>query len=170
MARPFYVRVERLETGPIPSKNGRDTRCFGAMLERMWHEVRLAWRGLRRAPGFSVGRRGLTFALGMAGSTSMFALVEGILLRPLAVPNEDRLVVGWRQLPNSGGRRWPLANRRHRHAGGQQPPARAHGGRRLQRALADGLVEPGGDGFAQAARVTGDFFRCWAPHRPSGAP
>jgi predicted permease len=43
----------------------------------------------------------LTLALGMAGATVMFTLVRGILLRPLPVQDEDRLVVSWR-VPRSG--------------------------------------------------------------------
>jgi predicted permease len=37
----------------------------------------------------------------MAAATVMFTLVRGILLRPLPVPDEDRLVVSWR-VPRSG--------------------------------------------------------------------
>jgi predicted permease len=37
----------------------------------------------------------------MAGAIVMFALIRGILLRPLPVPDEDRLVVSWR-VPQSG--------------------------------------------------------------------
>ena len=127
------------------------------MFERLLHDARLAWRSLRRAPGFSAAVV-VTFALGMAGSTAMFALVEGILLRPLAVPNEDQLVVGWRQLPNSGGRRWPLRT--------VDIDTLADHSRRLERTAGVGYNEPSplalvdstGAGFAQAARVTGDFF------------
>ena len=43
----------------------------------------------------------MTLALGMAGAIVMFTLVRGILLRPLPVPDEDRLVVSWR-VPRSG--------------------------------------------------------------------
>jgi hypothetical protein len=38
----------------------------------------------------------LTLALGMAGVTVMLTLVRGIRLRPLPVPDEERLVVSWR--------------------------------------------------------------------------
>ncbi len=41
----------------------------------------------------------MTLAIGMAGATVMFTLVRGILLRPLPVPDEDRLVASWRVPP-----------------------------------------------------------------------
>ena len=77
------------------------------MIDQFWQDLRQAWRSLHRARAFSAAVAA-TFALGMAGAISMFALIEGILLRPLAVPNEDQLVVGWRQLSDSASARWPF--------------------------------------------------------------
>jgi hypothetical protein len=59
--------------------------------DNLSQDLRHGWRGLCQAPAFSLVV--LTFALGMAGTTAMFAL--GILLRPLAIPDEA-------QLPGSG--------------------------------------------------------------------
>jgi predicted permease len=64
------------------------------------YDLRLTLQHLDRAKAFYASAV-LTLALGIAGATVMFALVRGILLRPLPVPDEDRLVVSWR-LPNSG--------------------------------------------------------------------
>ncbi len=64
------------------------------------HELRLTLRHVGRAKAFYASAV-LTLALGIAGATVMFTLVRGILLRPLPVPNEDRLVVSWR-VPRSG--------------------------------------------------------------------
>ena len=66
----------------------------------LWQDVRYGVRGLRKSPGFT-SVAVLTLAIGMAGATAMFTLVRGILLRPLPVPDEDRLVVSWR-VPLSG--------------------------------------------------------------------
>ena len=63
------------------------------------HDLRLALRGVRRAKAFYVTAV-LTLAIGMAGATVMFTLIRGILLRPLPVPDEDRLVVSWRVPPD----------------------------------------------------------------------
>ena len=66
---------------------------------RHWlHDLRLALRGVRRAKAF-YATAVLTLAIGMAGATVMFTLIRGILLRPLPVPDEDRLVVSWRVPP-----------------------------------------------------------------------
>jgi predicted permease len=56
------------------------------------HDLRFAFRQLRKAPGFSVTVV-LTLALGIGATTAIFSLVEGILLRPLSFSNPDRLVL-----------------------------------------------------------------------------
>jgi putative ABC transport system permease protein len=64
------------------------------------YDLRLALRHAGRAKAFYASAV-MTLALGMAGAIVMFTLVHGILLRPLPVPDEDRLVVSWR-VPRSG--------------------------------------------------------------------
>ena len=64
-------------------------------------DVRIAWRSLRRARGFA-GLAAVTLAIGIAGSTVMFALIQGVLLRPLPIPEQDRVFVAWTQ-PRGGG-------------------------------------------------------------------
>lgn len=64
------------------------------------YDLRLTLRHAGRARAFYASAI-LTLAVGMAGATVMFTLVRGILLRPLPVPDEDRLVVSWR-VPRSG--------------------------------------------------------------------
>src|SRR5262245_9172863 len=63
-------------------------------------DLRLTLRHASRAKAFYASAI-LTLALGIAGATVMFTLIRGILLRPLPVPDEDRLVVSWR-VPHSG--------------------------------------------------------------------
>ena len=77
------------------------------MLESWWHDLRLAWRGLRRARGFTAAAV-LTLAVGMAGVTAMFALIQGVLLRPLPMPEPDRLVTSWKEHRSSGSTHWPF--------------------------------------------------------------
>src|SRR5579871_6705220 len=55
-------------------------------------DVRLATRQLRKSPGFTTTII-LTLALGIVGTTAIFSLIEGILLRPLPFPDADRLVL-----------------------------------------------------------------------------
>lgn len=64
------------------------------------YDLRLTLRHAGRAKAFYLSAV-MTLALGMAGATVIFTLVNGILLRPLPVPDEDRLVVSWR-VPRSG--------------------------------------------------------------------
>ena len=71
------------------------------MFDSLREDLRLARRGVRRAGGFAVLAI-LTFAMGIAGVTVMFTLVRGVLLRPLPVHDQARLVVAWTMLPESG--------------------------------------------------------------------
>jgi predicted permease len=65
-------------------------------------EVRLALRQLWKAPGFSATIV-LTLALGIGATTAIFSLVEGVLLRPLAFEDPDRLVLIGDHLGNNPG-------------------------------------------------------------------
>ena len=71
------------------------------------HDLGLAWRGLRRARAFT-GAAVLTLAVGIGGTTAMFALIQGVLLRPLPVPEQDRLILAWKALPTAGAAHWPF--------------------------------------------------------------
>jgi putative ABC transport system permease protein len=55
-------------------------------------DLRVAVRTLRRRPGF-VAVVVLTLALGIGATTALFSVVNGVLLRPLAFPSADRVVV-----------------------------------------------------------------------------
>lgn len=55
------------------------------------NELRSALRRLRRAPAFSLLVI-LVLALGIGGTTAIFSVVEGVLLRPLPFPAADRLI------------------------------------------------------------------------------
>jgi len=52
----------------------------------------------------------LTLALGMAGTIVMFALVQGVLLRPLPVRDDERLIVAWKQFPTGALAHWPFGS------------------------------------------------------------
>ncbi len=55
------------------------------------HDRKTALRSLRRSPGFALAVA-LTLGLGMGVNTALFSVVHSILLRPLPLPDLDRLV------------------------------------------------------------------------------
>ncbi len=55
------------------------------------NDLRVTVRRLLKTPGFTLGAV-LTLAIGIGASTAVFAVVSGVLLRPLPFPNADRLV------------------------------------------------------------------------------
>ena len=66
-------------------------------------------RILRSSPGFAAITI-LTLALGIAGTTVMFALIQGVLLRPLPVRDQDRLILAWKEVHTTGSARYPFGN------------------------------------------------------------
>lgn len=126
-------------------------------IDTWWRDLRLACRGLRRSPGFAVAAV-LTLAVGMTGSISMFALIEGVLLRPFPVRDQARLYVGWRALPGANQRQWPFRT--------TDLDLLRKESRLLEGVAGVGYNDPGevvvSEGgtaaYVRTARVTGEFF------------
>ena len=65
------------------------------------HDVRQAFRALRRNPGFTAAAAG-TLALGIGAATVIFSAVNGLLLAPLPFPDSGRLLSLWEKNPERG--------------------------------------------------------------------
>ena len=61
------------------------------LLDTLGRDVRLAFRGVRRRPGFTLAVV-LTLTLGIGANTAIFGVVDGVLLKPLSYPDAEQLV------------------------------------------------------------------------------
>ncbi len=75
------------------------------MLRSLQCDLLLALRQMRRAPGFALTAT-LTLAMGIGTTTAVYSLVDGVLLRPLALPHPERLVVAHTEMQEPGGPPW----------------------------------------------------------------
>ena len=61
-------------------------------LQQFLRDMRFAFRQLRKSPGFAMTAI-LTLGLGIGAVTSVFSVVDAVLLKPFAFRDPDRLVV-----------------------------------------------------------------------------
>jgi predicted permease len=102
-------RLARIELGDVdPVVESLQDRWPGALLDTLRLDARQALRGLRRNLGFSLVCV-LLVALGVFASTTLFSLVEGVLLRPLPFPEPERLVRLYEASPRRGVTRTGVA-------------------------------------------------------------
>src|SRR3954470_6080684 len=71
------------------------------MAEALWHDVRIAFRSLRRARGLAATVV-VTLALGIGANAAIFSVVRAVLLRPLVNRDEDRLIYIRQAAPGLG--------------------------------------------------------------------
>lgn len=126
-------------------------------VEQCWQDLRLASRGLWRARAFSLTAV-LTLAVGIGATTAMVALLHGVLLRPLPVREQDRLVVAWKELRSSGFAHYPF--------GGAEIEAVDRASLVLQSVAGvtrngvgrSVITENGTASYVKVALITGEFF------------
>ena len=126
-------------------------------VETTWLDTRQAARALLRTPAFTAAAV-LTLALGIAGTTVMFAFIRGVLFRPLPVHEQERLVVAWKVAPTSGSANYPF--------GDTEIEAVGQASRLLQRTAGvtrngvgrSVVTDSGVSSYANVGLVTGGFF------------
>jgi macrolide transport system ATP-binding/permease protein len=72
-------------------------------MQGLWHDLRYAARTLRNSAGFTIIAI-VTLGLGMAVNTAVFSVINGVILRPLAVPHPEQLTVLAREQKGVTGR------------------------------------------------------------------
>jgi putative ABC transport system permease protein len=151
--RSAVVQLGGVEQAKERVRSGRR----GAWLDDWGRDVRHGLRMCLRNLRFSALAI-LTLAIGIAGTTVMLALIQGVLLRPLPVLEQDRLIVAWKEARTAGSAQYPF--------GGTEIEAVADASRLLVNAAGVSrhgvgrsvVVENGVSSFVNDALVTGGFF------------
>ena len=94
-----YAAQRRFGSLASIQEQAREAHGWG-WLERFLKDMRLAARQLIRSPGFSLLAI-VTLGLGIGANTSMFSLVNGIMLKPLPYADLDRLSAVYRSTPQN---------------------------------------------------------------------
>src|SRR5580692_10290290 len=67
-------------------------------MRSLFHDLQYAGRQMMKSPGFAVVAI-LTLALGIGANTTIFSVVNGVLLNPLPYPEANRLVILFHHKP-----------------------------------------------------------------------
>ncbi len=89
-------RVRRSSMKTLPGETGT-----GSWLRNAGQDLRFASRQFRRRPGIATAAV-LVLALGIGANTAVFSVVEGVLLKALPLPDADRLVQVFADVPEYG--------------------------------------------------------------------
>lgn len=92
LSRDEARRRTRLEFGGLDQVKEEYRDASGVrLLDDLWRDLRYAVRALRRSRGFTATAV-MSIALGVSANTLVFSIVNGLVLKPLPIPDADRVV------------------------------------------------------------------------------
>jgi predicted permease len=102
-------RQARRNFGPLLRNKERARQAWGInLLQDLKADARYAFRGFRRNPAFATVAI-FTLALGIGGTTAIFSVVNGVVLKPLPFPDPQQLVAVHHTMPGVGVDEAPLS-------------------------------------------------------------
>jgi predicted permease len=93
------ARATRMALGSSTALR-EEVRLYGweNMVDGIFQDLRYTLRRLRATPGFTLVSIG-TLALGLAATSAIFSVINGVLLKPLPYPHPEQLVAVWMTAP-----------------------------------------------------------------------
>jgi predicted permease len=102
LPREEATRRARLEFGSVDAVKNDCRQARGLQpFDELQHSIRYALRLMRRSPSFTITALA-TIAICLGANLAIFAVVDGVLLRPLPFPAADRLVRVFNTYPQAG--------------------------------------------------------------------
>jgi hypothetical protein len=117
----------------------------------------VAWRALWRAKPFATAAI-LTLGLGIAGVAVLLAFIQGVLLRPLPIRDQDRVIVAWKKFPAFSDSRLPFVDDAIKAAGETSRLLEVVGGVSSHAVRQWPVIDADTSDYVNGALVTGSFF------------